>query len=1313
MIKFQVLEWDEYKDENGDGKEEYGLRLFGRTEEEKIISVDVKNFKPFFFIKLDRKYNSIQQSQLIQEVKKNVWPKELQDGLIKYRLEEHHDFYHFTNFTKYHFIRLEFSSLSSYKAYERVFKKKLFVPYVSKQKLKYKVYESNIIPYLRLLHIKDLRSVGWIQINSYTTIKDSLKKTTSEIEVETDFMELTPLNDIIKSQKFTILSFDLECTSGDKISFPDPEKPSDKVIQIGLTMSRYGEDEVYCKYILTLGGCTELEGVDVRTFKTEEDLLLGFQKLIIELDPDFITGYNIFGFDFKYLYIRSRLLGIEHKFSRLSRIKNYCCEFVETKLASSALGENILKYYKMPGRVVFDLMKVIQRDYKLGSYKLDAVAENFIRQELTNITIVNKVNGETNKVNGETNKVNGETNKVNGETNRGLNTIIDTKNTNGIQIGQFIKICWDDGMTENSYLDSKKFKIVNLTKNQITIEGDIDGTDFMGKRYKVMWAQAKDDISPQQMFEMQEKTDKDRAVIARYCVQDCALCNKLISRLQIITNSIGMAIVCHVPISFLFLRGQGVKIYSLVAKKCRERDHLIPVLKKKIKIDPSEVDKEEGKIQKLTQYFNNKNRDDEDDDNDDDDEGYEGATVFEPKTGVHLDPIPVLDFSSLYPNSMRLRNLSHEMLVTNESYLNLPGYIYHKISHKKPDGRFVECVFAEKESGTKGIIPDILSELLSARKKYKNQMEELKENGGDPFIVAILDGLQQAYKVTANSLYGQTGAPTSPIYMKEIAASTTATGREMLQFSKYFIENIFTQMIGLAKISKKKFLAYAESIYKFFPTKLQLDEETEFHIETVENKIIPDGKFSRKSIDFYVKKYEDMIKLYPEQLKTLRIQSVDNYEEFIKKLSSMDSYQVQREFRKKLGYLFDTQFDEDDLEYDETINEIVNVTKREFYNIDRSIYTKDFVNDFNEILNNMGYKNKTEMFLKFYDLVQESLVEYTVEPRGIYGDTDSIFYCLYLKDKDGKAVQNKDALKISIRFGIWSSILISTLLPSPMAQEYEKVLYPFIILTKKRYVGNLYEKSPDKFKQKSMGIVLKRRDNANIVKIICGNIIDQILNKRSPKGAVEKTQEILDKTIRGLIPLDKFIITKTLKTTYKNRESIVHAVLADRMAKRDPGNKPQSNDRIPYAYIELPPDVKVNLQGERVEHWDYIQEKKLKLDYLFYITNQIMKPAIQFLELIVDNPEKIFNEYIVKEENRKNGKLPINYYFQGVNNVSFDEFAEILDTKTKKVSSKKDSNKVNRDLNKKPPLKKINKVNSDTIKKIPIKKLDYELIDFI
>ena len=75
-------------------------------------------------------------------------------------------------------------------------------------------------------------------------------------------------------------------------------------------------------------------------------------------------------------------------------------------------------------------------------------------------------------------------------------------------------------------------------------------------------------------------------------------------------------------------------------------------------------------------------------------------------------------------------------------------------------------------------------------------------------------------------------------------------------------------------------------------------------------------------------------------------------------------------------------------------------------------------------------------------------------------------------------------------------------------------------------------------------------------------------------------------------------------------DKIVHAVLAHRMTERNPGDAPQSNDRIPYVYIET--DKKVELQGDRVEHPKYVVDNKLKLDYLFYITNQIMKPCLQF-----------------------------------------------------------------------------------------------------
>jgi hypothetical protein len=97
------------------------------------------------------------------------------------------------------------------------------------------------------------------------------------------------------------------------------------------------------------------------------------------------------------------------------------------------------------------------------------------------------------------------------------------------------------------------------------------------------------------------------------------------------------------------------------------------------------------------------------------------------------------------------------------------------------------------------------------------------------------------------------------------------------------------------------------------------------------------------------------------------------------------------------------------------------------------------------------------------------------------------------------------------------------------------------------------------------------------------------------------------------------VISKTLRSTYKDPESIAHKVLADRMGERDPGNKPQSNDRIPYVYIKLKTTNSKDkvLQGDKIEFVNYVRENKLKPDYLTYLENQIMKPVSQIYELAV------------------------------------------------------------------------------------------------
>ena len=162
----------------------------------------------------------------------------------------------------------------------------------------------------------------------------------------------------------------------------------------------------------------------------------------------------------------------------------------------------------------------------------------------------------------------------------------------------------------------------------------------------------------------------------------------------------------------------------------------------------------------------------------------------------------------------------------------------------------------------------------------------------------------------------------------------------------------------------------------------------------------------------------------------------------------------------------------------------------------------------------------------------------------------------------------------------------------------------------------LYEDDPHKCKRKSMGIVLKRRDNAPIVKDVYGGVIDILMKDKD----IEKAAMFMEDCLRNIVDekygMDKLVITKSLRSGYKNPKQIAHKVLADHIGKRDPGNKPSVGDRVAYIYI-VNPDKKA-LQGDRIETPEFICENNIKINYSFYITNQLMKPLQQVFALVLE-----------------------------------------------------------------------------------------------
>lgn len=260
----------------------------------------------------------------------------------------------------------------------------------------------------------------------------------------------------------------------------------------------------------------------------------------------------------------------------------------------------------------------------------------------------------------------------------------------------------------------------------------------------------KEDVHFSIIADLQNGTKETRRRLAVYCLKDAYLPLRLLEKLMCLVNYTEMARVTGVPFGYLLTRGQQIKVISQLFRKCLQDNIVIPNMKS------------EGT-----------------------DQEYEGATVIEPKRGYYSVPIATLDFSSLYPSIMMAHNLCYTTLInlqtikafnlTEDDYTRTPNGDYFVKEHKR-----------------KGILPTILNELLTARKQAKNDLK--KET--DPFKRDVLNGRQLALKISANSVYGFTGATVGKLPCLQISSSTTAFGRVMIEQTKQAVMERYSKKNG-------------------------------------------------------------------------------------------------------------------------------------------------------------------------------------------------------------------------------------------------------------------------------------------------------------------------------------------------------------------------------------------------------------------------------------------------------------------------------------------------------------------------------------
>jgi len=1089
-------------------------------------------------------------------------------------------------------------------------------------------------------------------------------------------------DEITRDKKIDILNYMLTTL----IHFPELE--GDKVTFIGSTFMLYGSSEPYLNHCAVLGSCDPVEGAIIECVDTEYDLLMNWKRLIEKENPDIIIGYNIFGFDYEFLFRRAEENHCVSEFLEMSRRVgeksgkidyNGRIENIEQTSVVLASGEYDLKYFKMTGRLQIDMYTYMRRDFNLPSYKLDDVASQFIGDDIKRIEYCEDDG----------------------------TTRLYTNNLTGLHVGDYIHIEITT-FTTDTY--GEKHRIISIVRGDgasssstgqtyITIMGNHSDID---QSKSIRWGLAKDDVSPQDIFRLANEGPESRAIVAKYCIQDCNLVHHLMNKIDVITGYNEMSRICSVPISFLVLRGQGIKLTSYVAKKCREKNTLMP-----------DLPRESGA-----------------------DDGYEGAIVLPPKCQMYFDnPVACVDYASLYPSSMISENLSHDSKVWTKEYDlsgklirstgvqnsageyiydNLPGYQYVNIEfdtfqYRKPAptaravktkvGKMI-CRWAQFPNGQKAIMPSILEELLRARSDTRKYAKTIK----DPFMQNILDKRQLGYKVTANSLYGQCGARTSTFYEKDIAASTTATGRKMIIYARNMIEQVYGggreyNSTGNGIVLTNAEYVYGDSVANYTPIiarfykkniiicnidtlcyeKVKYDFDISRGQGSHKSKNAVHSKFYRDCSNLSWKKciepgkeekevcILDDVEVWSEQgwtvcthiirhklaphkkmwrvttptglvdvtddhsllradgsevsPKCVEIGTELLHHPFTEYPKKCNIYNAPFRIQKCLGKMAAVVASSNTAKFNCQVNAMKYVCECQalgYIVTIESIGTTYIVKIVNQIEDptkivscaGIEYDNYV------YDLTTKNHHFAAGVGNLIVHNTDSVFFTFNLKDQTGVDIRGKRALEITIEIAQDVAHLCTSFLKSPMELAYEKTLMPFILLSKKRYVGMLYETNPNKGKLKYMGLSLKRRDSCDYLKDTYGNIIKMLMAGETVTSATNYLNNAMNDLIEAKVPIEKLMLTRSIKSDYKNPAQIAHKVLADRIAKRDPGNKPKSGDRIKFAYI-----VNSNprtLLGERIETPEFIRENMLKIDYTYYITNQLMKPLQQLFGLAIE-----------------------------------------------------------------------------------------------
>ena len=226
----------------------------------------------------------------------------------------------------------------------------------------------------------------------------------------------------------------------------------------------------------------------------------------------------------------------------------------------------------------------------------------------------------------------------------------------------------------------------------------------------------------------------------------------------------------------------------------------------------------------------------------------------------------------------------------------------------------------------------------------------------------------------------------------------------------------------------------------------------------------------------------------------------------------------------------------------------------------------------------------------------------TWKAKVVYGDTDSLFVQL-----PGRTVEEAFAIGAQIAAAVTAAN------PPPVTLKLEKVYRPSVLLSKKRYVGAMYESPGQKMPSfDAKGIETVRRDACPAV----AKIMEKTLRLLFASGDLSTVRIYLEKQwtriLSGRVSVSDFIFAKEVRLgTYSTRAAVIPpaALVATRAMASDPRAEPRYGERVPYVVVYGEPGARLS---DMVVPPRALVESggRLRLHAVYYITKQII-PAIE------------------------------------------------------------------------------------------------------